>query len=126
MLIVLTCGLAFLKVQWNHSWFISAFMIIYQLLYVFACIGIFAIAMECCWKKVSASQFTLYMTFGNLGRIVGAKLIGPVKDQLSWEYTIAVFALMIALAWVFIQFLNINNHVKHVGNLENKYSENIL
>ena len=125
-LIVLTSGLAFLKMEWNNNWFISSFMIIYQVLYVFACIGIFAIAMECCWKKVSASQFTLYMTLGNLGRIVGAKLIGPVKEQLSWEYTIFMFAIMIALAWVLIQFLNIKNHVKHVDKLENKYSGNIL
>lgn len=126
VLIVLTCGLAFLKMYWHSTWFISSFMIIYQVLYVFACIGIFAIAMECCWKKVSASQFTLYMTLGNLGRIVGAKLIGPAKDQFSWEYTIFMFAIMIAFAWLLIQFLNINNHVKHVGSLDNKYAESIL
>ncbi|MDQ3141908.1 MAG: MFS transporter [Bacteroidota bacterium] len=119
LLILLTAGLAFLKMYWVNTWFISGFMVVYQVLYVFACIGIFAIAMECCWKKVSASQFTLYMTLGNLGRIVGAKLIGPVKDQLSWEYTIFMFAIMIAFAWILIQFLNITNHVKHVDGLEN-------
>ena len=97
-------------------------MIVYQILYVFASIGIFAIAMQCCWKKVSASQFTMYMTLGNLGRIVGAKLIGPLKDQLDWNYTLLMFALMIALVWGLIQFLNINNHVKQVDRLEGKYA----
>jgi PAT family beta-lactamase induction signal transducer AmpG len=123
MLILLTSGLAFFKVNWVHAWFISSFMVGYQVLYVFACIGVFAIGMECCWKKVSASQFTLYMTLGNLGRIAGAKLIGPVKNHLNWEYTIFMFAAMIALAWILLQFLNIHNHVTHVGNLENKYSD---
>ncbi|HQW26956.1 MAG TPA: MFS transporter [Saprospiraceae bacterium] len=126
LLIVLTCGLAFLKVYWIHNWFISTFMIVYQILYVFACIGIFAISMECCWKKVSASQFTLYMTLGNLGRIVGAKLIGPIKDHLDWNYTILMFVLMIAIAWALMQFLNITNHVKHVEHLDARFSGTVL
>jgi PAT family beta-lactamase induction signal transducer AmpG len=122
MLIILVFALAFLKMLWAYTWFINSFMILYQILYVFACIGIFAIAMECCWKRVSASQFTLYMTLGNLGRIVGAKLIGPIKNQFDWEYTILMFAVMIAAAWVLILFISINNHVKHVGDLESNYS----
>lgn len=126
LLILLTCGLAFLKIYWIHNWFISAFMIVYQILYVFACIGIFAISMECCWKKVSASQFTLYMTLGNLGRIVGAKLIGPVKDNLDWNYTILMFVIMIAIAWALMQFLNITNHVKHVEHLDARFSGTVL
>jgi MFS transporter, PAT family, beta-lactamase induction signal transducer AmpG len=126
LLILLTCGLAFLKIYWIHNWFISAFMIVYQILYVFACIGIFAISMECCWKKVSASQFTLYMTLGNLGRIVGAKLIGPMKDHLDWNYTILMFVIMIAIAWALIQFLNITNHVKHVEHLDARFSGTVL
>jgi MFS transporter, PAT family, beta-lactamase induction signal transducer AmpG len=124
LLIVLTLGFAVLKTYWINSWFISGFMIIYQSLYVFCCIGLFAISMECCWKKVSASQFTLYMTIGNLGRIVGAKLIGAAKDQLSWEYTICIFTILIAVAWAVMQIINIKNHVKHVDNLDNKYALN--
>ncbi|MBL0096910.1 MAG: MFS transporter [Bacteroidetes bacterium] len=118
MLILLTTSFVLLKSYWTSVSFIASFMMIYQLLYVFACIGIFAIAMECCWKKVSASQFTIYMTIGNLGRIVGAKLIGPVKLELPWEYTILVFAGLIMLAWGIIQFLHIRNHVKHLHKLE--------
>ena len=124
LMITLTTALAFLNMFWTHSWFISSFMIVYQVLYVFASIGLFVIAMQCCWKKVSASQFTLYMTISNLGRIAGAKLIGPVKNQLSWEYTLFLFALMIALSWIIIQFIRINYHVKKVADLENKDAVN--
>lgn len=123
-LIILTLGFAFLKMYWVNAWFISTFMIVYQILYVFACIGIFATAMECCWKKVSASQFTLYMTLGNLGRIAGAKLIGPVKDAWNWEYTILLFAVMIAVAWAIFLLLNISNHVQRVDELESRFSGN--
>jgi PAT family beta-lactamase induction signal transducer AmpG len=120
VLIVLATSLAFLKMYWINTWFISGFMIIYQVLFVFTSIGVFATAMQCCWKKVSASQFTLYMTIANLGRIAGAKLIGPVKNQLSWEYTLFLFSIMIALAWVIIQFVHIRQHVTRVEDLEQK------
>ena len=126
LLIFLTAGFVLLKSYWASSLFIVSFMIIYQVLYVFGCIGIFAIAMQCCWKKVSASQFTIYMTIGNLGHIVGAKMIGQLKLQFSWEYTILAFSAMIVLAWILIQFLNIKNHLKHVDKLENKYRESDL
>ncbi len=123
LLISLTAFFVFLKSYWTSPWIVVSFMITYQLLYVFTCIGIFAIAMQCCWKKVSASQFTIYMTIGNLGRIVGAKLIGPIKIQLSWEYTVLCFAGIIILGWALIQMLHINNHIIHVNKLDLKYSE---
>ena len=120
LLITLTAGLAFLKMYWINTWFISSFMIVYQVLYVFATIGVFATAMQCCWKKISATQFTLYMTISNLGRIVGAKLIGPMKSNFDWQYTLLSFSMMIALAWILIRFMHINHHVKRVVDLENK------
>jgi len=126
MLITFTVGLAFLKMYWINTWFISGFMIVYKVLYVFATIGILATAMQCCWKKVSASQFTLYMTISNLGRIAGAALIGPIKDHFSWQYTLLSFGIMIALAWVVIQFLNITRQMKRVAELEDIDAANQL
>ena len=126
LLIFLTVGFVTLKSFWINSLFIGGFMVIYQILYVFACIGIFAIAMECCWKKVSASQFTIYMTIANLGRIAGAKLIGTTTSYFTWDYTILCFAGMIALAWLMIQFLHLKNHLQHVSNLENQHLEKEL
>jgi PAT family beta-lactamase induction signal transducer AmpG len=120
LLISITAGLAFSKPYWDNVWLISGFMIAYELLYVFTCIGIFATAMECCWKKVSATQFTLYMTIANLGRIAGAKLIGPVKDQFSWEYTLLFLALAMALSWIVTRFIHINQQVEQISSLENK------
>jgi len=123
-MVLLTAVLAFLKMYWVSKTFISAFMITYNVLYTFACIGIFAIAMQCCWKKVSASQFTLYMTIANLGRIALAALIGPIKENFNWQITLLAFAIMIALSWLLLQFLNLNNQVERVSNLENIDAEN--
>lgn len=124
LLVFLTVGFVWLEKFWTSTAFVTSFMIIYQSLYVFSSVGLFAIAMECCWKKVSASQFTIYMTIGNVGRVVGAKMIGTVKGELSWEYTVLAFAGMMAVAWIVIQFMRIKSHLRAVDNLENKFVKN--
>lgn len=117
LLILMISGLSFLKILWVNTWFISGFMVAFQITYVFSLIGIFAIAMQCCWKKISATQFTLYMTIGNIGRIVGAKMIGPVKAQFNWEYCLLITALILAIAWLLLQFINVTKQQNSVQRL---------
>jgi MFS transporter, PAT family, beta-lactamase induction signal transducer AmpG len=119
-LIILTTAFVFFKTYWSSVTFIYGFMIIYNILYTIFCICIFASAMQCCWKKVSASQFTLYMTIANLGQIALAALIGPIKANFNWQITFFAFAIMMGLAWLLLQFLNINKQVESVAVLENK------
>jgi MFS transporter, PAT family, beta-lactamase induction signal transducer AmpG len=133
LLICLIGSMALFKVYWVETAFIKGFMITYQILNTFATIGLFSIIMECCWKKVSATQFTLYMTCSNLGRSAGVVLIGPIKSLLSWQYTLLAFGGMIALAWLIIQFLRLSTHTNQVEALQladmdrvNKESELVL
>ncbi len=121
--LMITFGFVFFKTYWNNVTFMYAFMIIYNILYTIFCIGIFASAMQCCWKKVSASQFTLYMTIANLGQISLAALIGPIKANFNWQITFSFFAIMIGIAWLLLQFLNINKQMEQVVELENKDAE---
>ena len=120
LIILITVGLAFIKPFWTNSHGMVAFIITYRWLNAFAKIGLFAIAMECCLKKVSASQFTIYMTMGAIGSLGGATLIGPIKEHFSWEITFCSFAAMIALAWVILQFLNLNKLAAQITALEEK------
>ena len=122
-MILITAALSYFKMYWVNTTFIFSFMIIYNMLYTFACIGIFAIAMQCCWKKVSASQFTLYMTIANLGRIALAALIGPIKANFNWQMALFAFAVMIILALVLLQFLNVNKQAQRVVDLEKNDAE---
>ena len=121
--LMITFGFVFFKTYWSNVTFMYAFMIIYNILYTIFCIGIFASAMQCCWKKVSASQFTLYMTIANLGQISLAALIGPIKANFNWQITFSFFAIMIGIAWLLLQFLNINKQMEQVVELENKDAE---
>lgn len=103
---------------WSNTTFISGFMIWQNILVTFASIGILAIAMQCCWKKVSASQFTLFMTIGNLGRIVIAALIGPIKSNFNWQITLLAFVLFVALTWTIFQYLSIDSQLRRITEMD--------
>lgn len=63
-----------------------------------------AIAMSLCQPEISATQFTLYLAFTNLGMAVAATLVGPLNALGGFEASflaygiIAVTALLIALS----------------------------
>ena len=117
--IALVSAFVLMQPYWANKWLICGFMIAYQLLFVFTSIGIFATAMQCCWKKVSATQFTLYMAISNLGRTMGAKCIGPIKLHFTWPCTLLAFAAMFAIAWILIRLVHIHTQVEKVHELEN-------
>lgn len=120
LIIISNVALAFFSGFWASNKFIYAYMILYNILFTFSCIGIFAIAMNCCWKKVSASQFTLYMTLSNLGRLALAALIGPIKDHFSWQITLIAFAVMMGVAWLLFQFVNLKQQHEQIEALEKR------
>jgi hypothetical protein len=47
-----------------------------------------------------------------------AALIGPIKSNFGWEMTILAFAVMIGVALILLQFLNIDKQVAVVSQLE--------
>ena len=119
----LTATLIFSTTLWTNTPFLYGFIVVYRWLNAFAKIGVYAIAMQCCSRKISASQFTTYMTVGSIGSMVGATLIGPMKNNFSWEITLLSFVGMMALAWFIMQFLNINQQVEQITELEEKEAE---
>ncbi|HRG59973.1 MAG TPA: MFS transporter [Bacteroidia bacterium] len=113
-----TIALSYLNKFWFYENFIFGFMIAYNILFTFSCIGIFAIAMMFCWKKVSASQFTLYMTLSNLGRIALASLVGPITANYSWQISLLSFSIMLGISFILFQFLNYDKHLQEIEKLE--------
>ena len=122
-LILITTISAFSTSYWVDRTFIYAIMIVHNMIYTFTCIAMFAIAMQCCWKKVSASQFTLYMTLANLGQMAFVALIGPIRATMNWSMSLFAFSAFIALAWFLLQFLNIDKQIACVVNLEKNDSD---
>ena len=120
LLIVITAVLAFSESEWNRRYFIEGYMMAFNTLFTFATIALFATAMSCCWKRISALQFTLFMAIYNLGQTAGAALIGPLRAHLSWPFTLLAFSVMAAVALAVIQFLDTSRHLARVERLEDK------
>jgi len=122
-LIILVSAMAFLKDLWQNDLFVAGFIIGFYVLLTFTTIAIFASAMQLCWKRVSATQFTLYMAISNLGLAAGAALLGPLKDLFNWEYVILSYIVFAVVMLVLIRFINFEKHQKRVDQLEEKYLE---
>jgi len=88
---------------------------------VFLTVATFATGMGLCWKRVAATQFTLYMAISNLGRSLGASLMGPLRNLMPWEYVILSFAGFAALMLIFIQLIHLTNHLNQINKLESDH-----
>ena len=126
-LMVLVAIMALFKNSWSNSLFVPGFIVCYYTLYTFLNIAIFAAAMELCWKRISATQFTLYMAISNLGRATGAGLLGQLKDFFEvWEYVILVIALFALIMLILIRRMNVDKHLFKIDNLEANHIGNIV
>jgi PAT family beta-lactamase induction signal transducer AmpG len=74
--------------------------------------------MELCWCRVSATQFTLYMAISNMGRALGASLLGPLKERLPWEYVIGTVGLFALVSLFFTMILRMKKHLDKLDCLE--------
>ena len=115
-------GMALMKNYWSTG-FITGFMGLYYTLYVFTSIASFAIGMQLCWRRISATQFTLYMAIANIGRSIGASLLGPLKANFSWEHMLIFVALLAGGALFFVMILRIKEHLTKIHLLESDYVE---
>ena len=110
--------MAFMKSWWHTDFFVTGFMGLYYLLYAFICIASFAIGMELCWCRVSATQFTLYMAISNMGRALGASLLGPLKEWLPWEYVILTVGAFALGSLGFVMILRMKKHLDRLDCME--------
>lgn len=117
-------GMALLKSYWGTEHFITGFMGLYYTLYVFISIASFAIGMQLCWTRISATQFTLYMALANVGRSVGAALLGPLKANMPWAHIFLVVAVIAIGSFFFVMILRIKKHLATVDELEERHLEN--
>lgn len=99
---------------WVNDIVVFGFMLLYLLLSTFIAISFFASAMKLCWKTVAATQFTLYMTFSNMGATIGNGLLGILKEYLTWGNIFLLMATISFLIIIIIQFLNFTKHIRTI------------
>jgi PAT family beta-lactamase induction signal transducer AmpG len=116
-------AMGLLKAYWATPYFVNGFMGLYYTLYVFISIASFAIGMQLCWPRISATQFTLYMAMANVGRSIGAAMLGPLKDNFPWEYLFYFNALLVIGSLFFVIILRMKKHLVSVDELEARHLE---
>lgn len=122
LIIAALISAALLKPYWDQTVVITSFIAVFYVLITFTTIAIFAAAMNLCWKRISATQFTLYMAISNLGLAAGAWLLGPLTNMMSWEYLLAAIVIFPLIMLVLTRFIHFENHTKRVDLLEDKYA----
>ena len=122
-LIILLLTMSLLTQFWTNKTFVTGFFVTFYSLNAFMTIATFAIAMQLCWKRIAATQFTLYMAISNIGLSVGSYLMGFMKTHFDWQYVFMVYLVFMATVLLMMRFINFEKHKEKVDQLELKYQE---
>jgi PAT family beta-lactamase induction signal transducer AmpG len=110
--------LAFTPQHWATSGYFTTSIYAIQFLETFCIVAVLATAMNLCWTRVAATQFTLYMVCNNMGLVVAASLLGPLRAHLDWSAMFLVMAGLLVAAAVLIRFVHLGTHLTALGELE--------
>ncbi len=118
---ILSISMALSTSIWKSSSFVSGFIVAYCILRTLIYIGVLALAMHLCWKRISAIQFTFCMTIFNAGLASGAALVGSLRGLFEWKFLFICFAVMMVIAMIILKFIKTNRHREQVELLEKNY-----
>lgn len=120
-LIALMIVVALFPQYWSNDTFVVGFIGVFSILDTFITIAILAVAMQLCWKRVAATQFTLYMAIANLGMSAGAWIMGEAKDYLSWQQVFVFYLVFMVVVLSIIPLVKFRKHKIQMEKLEIKY-----
>lgn len=113
--------MTFLTPQWENVKLVIGFIALFCTLLTLINIGVLALAMHLCWKRISAMQFTFCMTVFNAGLASGAALLGYLRSNFEWKILFLAFGLILIAAMIILKFIRTNRHREQVEYLESKY-----
>ncbi|MCR8666110.1 MFS transporter [Aestuariibaculum sp. M13] len=116
-LVIFSFGL--ISNSWQNISAVYGFIILFNLLNTLLTVALLAMAMKISWHKISASQFTLYMTCNNLGIIIGPWLFGLIQEKLQWNQVFFCGAAIPFFAFFIYKTINIKKHLTTLENLTN-------
>jgi len=117
-LIVLVIAMSLAAPYWTHREVVIAFIVAFYTLYCFYTISVFATAMQLCWVRVSASQFTLYMAVSNLGLAVGAWVFGQLTRVFDYPQVILTFVVVGLFGLALMRFVHLEAHGRRLEEIE--------
>ena len=69
---------------WQDTTYIRVRLSIWILLLPVTMVSVIALAMAICDRKISATQFAIYMSAANLGHAAGSKIYGMVSARSNY------------------------------------------
>ena len=111
------------RAWWPDPAFITGCIGVFCLLNTLAMVGLLALAMQCCWPRISAVQFTVYMTVFNLGAATGTALLGVVRSHLPWAGTYLLVPVLLVGAAGLLGLVHLPTHTRHLAELESRHQE---
>jgi len=123
LMIILACAMALLVPYWKIDNLVYGFIAMFCTLLTLINIGVLALAMHLCWKRISAMQFTFCMTVFNMGLASGAALLGALRTEFDWQVLFIIFGLMIVVSMIVLRFIQSKRHLEQVDSLEQNYLE---
>ena len=118
LMVIAWVALAFTSAYWSAPGYFGGFIYTLQFLETFGYVALFAMAMNLCWSRVAATQFTFYMVCGNMGLVIGAMMLGPLRTQLDWSGMFLVLASLLIAAALSFRFISSGIHLTALGQLE--------
>lgn len=116
------CALAVTPQYWATTGYFTVLIYAIQFLETFCIVAVLATAMNLCWTRVAATQFTLYMVCNNMGNVLAAALLGPLRAHLDWSAMFLVIAALLVAAAVLIRFVHLGTHLTALGSLEKDFA----
>ena len=81
-------------------------------------VALIAIFMTICWKKVAATQFSIYMSLANLGRTIGSAIFAVIAPYLTFQMDFLIMAGLMVLAALVVSFFNAEAHLPKLRALD--------
>jgi len=120
---IMVAFMAFSAAIWPNNTFVGAFIALVNLMIVLINIAVLALAMQMCWKRISAMQFTFCMTVFNGALAAGAALLGDLRTHFGWQAIFLIFTSAVFTAMLLLKFIKVQNHLKQIEQLESTYLE---
>ncbi|WAT17291.1 MFS transporter [Aurantiacibacter sp. MUD11] len=80
---VLLFVMGFATSLWTVDWWLTAFILMFDIFAFFYVASFIPICMQLCVPAVAATQFTVYMAIGNFGRPIGAMIAAWTEGDLG-------------------------------------------
>ncbi|MEQ5787769.1 MFS transporter [Erythrobacter sp. NFXS35] len=117
--IILFAGITIARPLWGNSALLIVYILSYDLVTLFFTVALIALAMRICTPAVAAAQFSVYMAAGNMGRPIGAALMGSIGEENAIKGFMILAALfLLALIIALVRRFPNNRSEQNLGSEE--------